>query len=153
MLTHVLSVRRLPLRKNAFLDLCYGTVKNAYCSSLLPPLGASDHNVVYLRPVYQRLFEREKPQIKSVKIWDSDSISTLQGCFECTDWDVFNCEDINEQVEVTSDYINFTMTQGGGTYRDKSKGKSSWTNTVIGKRLKLPWCQATPGKHGRELRQ
>lgn len=51
--------------------------------------------------------EREKAQIKSVKIWDSDSITTLQGFFECTNWDVFNCEDINEQVEVTSDYINF----------------------------------------------
>ncbi|KAM4537132.1 uncharacterized protein PAE49_021521 [Odontesthes bonariensis] len=96
-----------PSRKNAFLDLCYGTVKNAYRSSLLPPLGASDHKVVYLRPVYQRVFEREKPQTKILKTWVNDSIMFLQGCFECTNWEIFNCDDINEQVEVISDYINF----------------------------------------------
>lgn len=33
------------------LDMCYGTVQNAYISSVLPPLGASDHSVVYLWPV------------------------------------------------------------------------------------------------------
>lgn len=51
-------------RKEKSLDLCFGTVKNAYAAIPLPPLGASDHNVVYLRPAYQRLLEREKPQVK-----------------------------------------------------------------------------------------
>ena len=45
-------------RKNQTLDMCYGTVKDAYAASLLPPLGASDHNVVYLRPVYKSLYDR-----------------------------------------------------------------------------------------------
>ncbi|XP_061119365.1 peptide methionine sulfoxide reductase MsrA-like [Conger conger] len=53
-------------RKNKILDMCYGTVKGAYSASSLPPLGASDHNVVYLRPAYQRLLKREKPQVKTV---------------------------------------------------------------------------------------
>ncbi|KAM3858636.1 LOW QUALITY PROTEIN: nuclease EXOG, mitochondrial-like [Diretmus argenteus] len=39
-----------------------GGVKGAYSASPLPPLGASDHSVVQLRPAYQRLLEREKPQ-------------------------------------------------------------------------------------------
>lgn len=39
-----------PSRKNKFLDLCFGSVKDAYSSSLLPPREASDHDVVYLRP-------------------------------------------------------------------------------------------------------
>ncbi|KAK0139584.1 hypothetical protein N1851_023529 [Merluccius polli] len=73
----------------------------------LPPLGASDHNVVHLRPVYQRLLEREKPQTRTVKIWNEDSIMALQGCFDCTSWEVFKCPDLNEQVEVISDYIVF----------------------------------------------
>lgn len=60
----------------------YGTVKDAYTSSVLPPLGMSDHSVVYLRPVYQRLLEKEKPKKKSVKVWDNDKTMALQGCFE-----------------------------------------------------------------------
>lgn len=33
----------------------------------------------------------------------------LQGCFHCTNWDIFKCFDINEQVETISDYINFCV--------------------------------------------
>ena len=91
------------------LDLCYGTVKDAYSASLLPPLGASDHNVVYLPPTYQRLLQWEQPQERSVKVWNNDSIMALQGCFDCTNWDIFKCSDINEQVETISDYINFCV--------------------------------------------
>ena len=91
---------------NTFSDLCYGTFKDAYSASLFPPLGASDHNVVYLRPTYQRLLQREKPQERSVKVWNNDSIMALQGCFDCTNRDTFKFPDINEQVETISDYIN-----------------------------------------------
>lgn len=98
-----------PTRKEKTLDMCYGTVKNAYISTVLPPLGASDHSVVYLRPVYLRLLKREKPQEKSVKVWDNDSIMTLQGCFECTQWEIFSTDDINEQVETVTDYVNFCI--------------------------------------------
>lgn len=57
-----------PTRKNKTLDMCYGTVKDAYSASLLPPLGASDHSVVYFHLVYRRLLEREKPQKRAVKV-------------------------------------------------------------------------------------
>lgn len=33
----------------------------------------------------------------------------LQGCFDCTNWDIFKCPDINEQVETISEYINFCV--------------------------------------------
>ena len=91
------------------MDLCYGSIKGAYSASSLPPLGASDHNVVHLRPVYQRLLEREKPQKRTVKIWNEDSIMALQGCFDCTSWEGFKCPDLNVQVEVISDYITFCV--------------------------------------------
>ena len=68
-------------RKKKTLDLCFGTVKDAYTATPLPPLGTSDHNVVYLRPAYRRLLEREKPQVKTVKVWDNESTMALQGCF------------------------------------------------------------------------
>ncbi|KAK0136692.1 hypothetical protein N1851_027139 [Merluccius polli] len=66
---------------------------------------ASDHNVVYLRPIYQRLLQREKPQERSIKVWNNDSIMALQGCFDCTNWDTFKCPDINEQVETISEFL------------------------------------------------
>ena len=33
----------------------------------------------------------------------------MQGCFECTLWDVFDAQDINEQVVAVSDYICFCV--------------------------------------------
>ena len=96
-------------RKKKTLDLCFGTVKDAYTATPLPPLGTSDHNVVYLRPAYRRLLEREKPQVKTVKVWDNESTMALQGCFDCTSWEVFDTTDINEQVEAVSGYINFCV--------------------------------------------
>lgn len=96
-------------RKNKTLDMCYGTVKGAYTASPLPPLGTSDHSVVHLRPVYQRLLEREKPQVKTVKMWNNDSIMALQGCFDCTQWETFDTPDINERVGTVSGYIDFCV--------------------------------------------
>lgn len=96
-------------RKKKTIDLCYGTVPGAYLASALPPLGTSDHNVVFLQPVYQRLLQREKPQIRTIKIWNEDSITALQGCFECTLWDTFDCSDLNQQVDVISDYIQLCV--------------------------------------------
>ena len=89
--------------------MCYGTVKNAYVSSPLPPLGTSDHIAVHLRPTYKTLVEREKPQTRTVKIWNNDSIMALQGCFDCTIWEVFKHIDINAWVVAVSDYITFCM--------------------------------------------
>lgn len=57
-----------PSRKNKTLDMCCGSVKNAYTAVLLPPLGTSDHSVVYIHPVYRRLLNREKPK-KTVEQW------------------------------------------------------------------------------------
>lgn len=34
---------------------------------------------------------------------------TLQGCFECTQWEIFSTADINEQVETVTDYVHFCM--------------------------------------------
>lgn len=33
----------------------------------------------------------------------------LQGCFECTKWDIFSADDINDQVKNVTDFIHFCM--------------------------------------------
>lgn len=59
--------------------------------------------------VYERLLKKEKYLQKSVKIWNKDSITVLQGCFDCTIWEIFDTSDINEYVASVSVYINFCV--------------------------------------------
>lgn len=45
------------------------------------------------------------------KCWSEDSISSLQECFDCTDWQCFYdaCDDINELSDTVSIYITFCV--------------------------------------------
>ncbi len=90
------------------LDLCYGSIKGAYKSSLKAPLGLSDHHVIYLAPVYKPLLKRVKKK-KIVPVWSEDSIQELMGCFECTDWELFRsvCTDLDDLTETVTNYIVF----------------------------------------------
>lgn len=62
-----------PTRHNKILDLCYGTVKGAYKSIPLPPLGSSDHNCVHLIPAYRTALKRGKVLNLRVKDWTEDA--------------------------------------------------------------------------------
>ena len=83
---------------NKTIDLCFDTVPGAYMSLVLPPLGAADHNSVLLAPVYKPVIQRVQRVLKTVKDWTEDSIACLQGCFDCTDWEMFDqmCTRFNE---------------------------------------------------------
>lgn len=59
-----------PTRQEKTLALCYGTVKDAYKSMPLPPLGSADHNCVQLLPTYWTILRRERLQIKEVRRLD-----------------------------------------------------------------------------------
>lgn len=91
------------------LDLFYGSVKEAYKSLCRAPLGMSDHNVVYLVPLYKSVLKKTKPERHLVPVWSEESIKCLQDCFSCTDWDVFInvCADLDELTETMSAYITF----------------------------------------------
>ncbi|CDQ57272.1 unnamed protein product [Oncorhynchus mykiss] len=91
-------------RKNRTLDLCYGTIPKAFSATTRHPMGTSDHNVA-------NLLEREKPTVKTVQIWNDNSITCLQGCFDCTMWEVFeySSSDLDELIDVISDYANFCV--------------------------------------------
>ena len=45
---------------------------------------------------------------KHVRVWSPECVSELQGCFDCTDWDVLigASESVNEATDVISSYIN-----------------------------------------------
>lgn len=96
-------------RFNETLDLCYGSVRGAYKSISNPPLGLSDHNTVFLIPVYKTVLKRYKAETKYIRKWSDDSSLALQGCFDCTNWEVFesSCFDIYDLTDVVSSYIYF----------------------------------------------
>ncbi|KAK0141137.1 hypothetical protein N1851_021878 [Merluccius polli] len=97
--------------KNTILDLCYGSVSGAYKSLPMTSFGASYHSSVYLMPVYKRSFRCLEQEERTVKIWSETSISSLQACFECTDWDCFydGCDYINDISDTISSYITFCV--------------------------------------------
>lgn len=55
------------------LDLCYGSIKRAYKSLQRAPLGASDHNTVYLVPSYKPVMKNNRPERRLVPVWSEDS--------------------------------------------------------------------------------
>ena len=99
----------IPTYKQKTIDMCYGNIPDAYKSHAFPPIGRSDHDTVYLVPAYRPKIQRERVEKKSVKMWSKESVEELQGCFECTDWDVFfnSCDDVNDATDVISSYVSF----------------------------------------------
>ncbi len=103
-------------RGNNTLDFVYTTVKNAYKAVPRPHLGYSDHISVMLIPAYRPLLKLAKPVQKLITIWPENATSTLQDCFQCTDWNMFkeaatynNHTDLQEYTETVTAYIKTCM--------------------------------------------
>ena len=96
-----------PIRLNNTIVFCYGSVKGAYKSVALPPLGSSDHNTILLTPTYKPLLKRGKIVTSEVEMWTDNAVEKLKGALESTDWNVFNnsTTDLDERVDVISSYI------------------------------------------------
>lgn len=74
------------------------------------PIANSDHNTVYLIPIYKTVLKSFKPKSKTVAVWLNDNVESLKGCFLCTDWTVFHCQHIDIATEaITAIYI-FVLT-------------------------------------------
>ena len=106
-LPHFKQYVKCPTHKDKTIDLCYGNIHGAYSSKPLPCLGRSPHNMVQLVPTYRQRLKREKPIVREVKKWTSDSSEALSDCFESTDWSVFADPSLDTTADVTSAYIAF----------------------------------------------
>ena len=89
------------------LDKCFVNVKNAYkyCQKL-STLGKSDHNIIHLIPSYKPK-SLYKPKVIDKRVFSDDNCEILQGCFDCTDWDVlinavgnWCCQPINRSYPI-----------------------------------------------------
>ena len=96
---------------NKTIDLCYGSVPNPYRSIPKPPIGDIDHNTVHLVPIYRCVLKRAKCVERLVKVSDGDRVARLQGCFDCTNWDVFrdSCDSLDELTDVVTSYVSFCV--------------------------------------------
>ncbi len=85
---------------------------NAFHSVSCAPLGQSDHNLIFLIPVYRCKSKHIIPVKRVVKEWSVEEIDMLRDCLEVTDWSVFkeSCFDLNEYTEVVTSYISFCET-------------------------------------------
>ena len=108
-LGHFYQYVSCPTRHGKILDLCYGTVKDAYKSFAMSPLGFSDHSCVFSASIYQSALKRDKVECREVSVWTYGAIKELNGCFHSTNWDVFkdSCTDLDELTFTVSSYIRF----------------------------------------------
>lgn len=98
-----------PTRGENILDQCFSNIKSAYRSSLRPAFGKSDHSSVLLLSTYIPRYRQSKPISQAVQCWTRDNELTLQGCFDSTDWSVFQSDDLNEFCDAVTGYIEFCI--------------------------------------------
>ena len=126
--------------KNNTLDHCYVTMKDAYHAIPRPPLGLSDHSMIYLVPKYRQKLKTVKPIVRNVKVIDSDSLSNLKHCLDSTDWCAFRdiCTDINEHTHMVTSYVKFCQDLCFAEKQVKCYNNSKpWFNTDIKDQMKL----------------
>ena len=95
------------------LDLFFSNVKNSHQCKKLPPLGRSDHSLIYLHTDYTPLVKRNPPKKITVQTWTTTAKESLQDCFDTTDWDIFinSADDVTELTDTTCSYIDFCIQQ------------------------------------------
>ncbi|KAK3565993.1 hypothetical protein QTP86_024210 [Hemibagrus guttatus] len=100
---------KCPTREGNVLDHCYTTISGAYRAVPHAALGQSDHIMVHLIPAYRQKLKLCKPVVRTSKKWTSEAVEELQGCLDCTDWDVFRSttNSLDEYTDTVSSYIYF----------------------------------------------
>ena len=98
-------------RLNKTLDVCYGTIPDAYSCIPLPKLGRSDHQTIHLRPKYKPVLKRVGPQSYTARTWSEENIETLRACFDCTDWTelIDPNASLEQNLDTVNGYIHFCM--------------------------------------------
>jgi len=71
-------------REDKKLDLFYANVSNVHISSALPPLGKSDHNLIFHTSDFTPIVKQQSVTA-FLKRWSQEAEQTLNGCFEATD--------------------------------------------------------------------
>ncbi len=87
------------------LDKVYSNIRLGFRAKPLPHLGLSDHMSVHLIPAYTLLWKRAPTITKIVKTWPEGASQQLQDCFESTDWEVFEQQNLEQYTAAVLGYI------------------------------------------------
>lgn len=71
-----------PTRNNRTTDFLYANVRDGYRVTPLPPLGKSDHNLIYLQPHYTPQYKRQPITTPSIRRWSPEMEDALRDCYE-----------------------------------------------------------------------
>ncbi|KAI5607669.1 hypothetical protein C0J50_6989, partial [Silurus asotus] len=119
------------------LDVVYTNTRGAYRVKPRPHLGYSDHISVILIPAYRPLSRRSRPAQKQVRTWPAESMSALQDCFECTDWDMFREAATNGEFINLEEYTSTVTSYIGKCIDDVTTSK-----TITIRSNQKPWMTA-----------
>ncbi|KAI5620341.1 gastrula zinc finger protein XlCGF28.1-like [Silurus asotus] len=119
------------------LDVVYTNIRGAYRAKPRPHLGYSDHISVMLIPAYRPLSRRSRPAQKQVRTWPAESMSALQDCFECTDWDMFREAATNGEFINLEEYTSTVTSYIGKCIDDVTTSK-----TITIRSNQKPWMTA-----------
>ncbi len=87
------------------LDKVYSNIKQGYRAKPLPHLGQSDHLSMLLIPAYAPLRKTAPIISKTVATWPEDASQQLQDCFDKTNWEVFEHQDLELFTDSVLCYI------------------------------------------------
>ena len=81
-------------------------VKNSYDCKGRSKFGSSDHDTILLLPKYKCKMKKTTSTTVKIKKWSE--LDTLKGCFESTDWSVFDVnQNLNDRCDAICGYIQF----------------------------------------------
>lgn len=65
--------------------------------------------VLSISLLYTNVLRRKKVKTEEIKVWNDETVSQLQDCFDCTDWTVFmdSASSIDELAGSVCCYISF----------------------------------------------
>ena len=89
------------------LDKVYSNIKLSFRAKPLPHLGQSDHVSLLLIPAYTPLRKSAPTTSRTVKTWPEGASQQLQECFESTNWDVFEHQDLEQYTTAVLGYIKY----------------------------------------------
>ncbi|KAM7373781.1 hypothetical protein PAMA_022061 [Pampus argenteus] len=87
------------------LDKVYSNIKGGYRASPLPHLGQSDHISLFLIPAYAAVKKSAHTTTRTVTIWPEEASMQLQDCFERTNWDIFEHQNLDVFTDSVLCYI------------------------------------------------
>eukprot|EP00061_Rhincodon_typus_P011190 g36029.t1 len=89
------------------LDHCY-TTKDAYCSTVRPHIGKSDHNAASLLPAHKQKLKREDPACKVEQCWSVAVEQQLWDSLKLVEWTTLknSVDNLDEYATTVMDFIS-----------------------------------------------